>query len=79
MGTHDSHPHLSAAERDSLTSRIALVDGVTFPQAQRQIEEFLGTDLRGPVPAGSQIHGTDEEETLTESATDERVPLGCAT
>jgi hypothetical protein len=44
-------PHLSAADRDLLAERIALIDGVTCTQAHRQIEEFMSTDwgtLIGP-------------------------------
>src|ERR1700676_3778032 len=36
--------HLSAADRDLLAERIALIDGVTCTQAHRQIEEFMSTD-----------------------------------
>jgi len=44
-------PHLSAADRDLLAERIALIDGVTCTQAHRQIEEFMSADwdtLIGP-------------------------------
>jgi hypothetical protein len=40
-------PYLSAAERETLAQRIAAMDGVTLPQAHRQIEEFLSLDF-GP-------------------------------
>jgi hypothetical protein len=79
MGTHDAHPHLSAAERDSLAGQIASMDGVSFPQAQRQIEEFVGTDLDGTIPAPAEFQGSDEEETLAGSPTNECIPLACAT
>ena len=70
MGNHDAHPQLSAAERDSLAGRIALMDGVTFPQARRQIEEFLGADWGGGVP---------EEEAPSAESTNEGLPWACAT
>lgn len=41
----DAHPDLSAADRTLLAQRIALIDGITFAEANQYIEDFLTADL----------------------------------
>ena len=41
------HPTLAPAARSVLAERIAAVDGIGVPEAQRNIEEFLRCDLTG--------------------------------
>jgi phage FluMu protein gp41 len=42
------HPTLSVADRDLLARQISALDGITYAQAHRQIEEMLSSDLNRP-------------------------------
>lgn len=68
----DRHPDLSVTDRIVLAERISSVDGVTFAEAHRQIEDFLSTDLLGSSPdppnvndGGSEAAETPEYSALT--------------
>ena len=73
-------PRLSAADRNSLAERIALIDAVTCAQAHREIEEFMSIDLGTLIglPAEAKVERVAGQGPTAPSA-EEPLPWACAT